>query len=345
MLSLFQEHAFIDPTDRILGSGNFKVQVSGPCSGYEGMAVIAVFLAGYLWVFRRSLRFPNAILLFPAAMGVVWLLNAMRIALLVAIGANISPEIALGGFHSQFGWICILTVAMAILLLGPKVAFISNSPREQRSTPIIQNGADDSFLFLAPFIAMTAANILIGAFAPHEQSLYPIKVLMVAAALAIGWRAYASRWESPSLLAVSVGAVIGVLWVATDPVNTSPLGAWIAGLTLWQFALWMIARAMGSIILVPIAEELAFRGCLYRMIISLRFENVAFSAFSWLALIVSSAAFAMLHERWMAAFCAGLIYALLMLRQGRLSDAIAAHMASNAVIVVWAVVMQQWSLL
>jgi CAAX prenyl protease-like protein len=81
------------------------------------------------------------------------------------------------------------------------------------------------------------------------------------------------------------------------------------------------------------------------MIISPRFENVAFSTFSWLALIVSSAAFAMLHERWLAAFFAGLIYALLMLRRGRLSDAIAAHMASNAVIIAWAVVAQQWSLL
>jgi membrane protease YdiL (CAAX protease family) len=53
----------------------------------------------------------------------------------------------------------------------------------------------------------------------------------------------------------------------------------------------------------------------------------------------------MLHERWLAAFFAGLIYALLMLRRGRLSDAIAAHMASNAVIIAWAVVAQQWSLL
>jgi len=345
ILSLFQEHAFIDPSARILGAGNFKVQVSGPCSGYEGMAIIAAFLAGYLWIFRRSLRFPNAILLFPAAMGVIWLLNAMRIALLVAIGANISPEIALGGFHSQFGWICILAVAIAILLLGPKLAFISKSSREPPSKPLVQSGTDDAVLFLAPFIAMTAANILIGAFAPHEQSLYPIKVLMVAAAIAIGWRAYASRWESPSLLSVSVGALIGVLWIGTDPSKTSPLGDWIAGLTLWQFVMWMTARALGSIILVPIAEELAFRGCLYRMIISPRFENVAFSTFSWLALIVSSAAFAMLHERWLAAFCAGLIYALLMLRRGRLSDAIAAHMASNAVIIVWAVSAQQWSLL
>jgi len=81
------------------------------------------------------------------------------------------------------------------------------------------------------------------------------------------------------------------------------------------------------------------------MIISRRFELVGFSVFSWMALIISSAAFGLLHGRWLAAFCAGLIYALLMLRQGRLSDAIAAHMTSNAVIIFWAVWAQQWSLL
>jgi membrane protease YdiL (CAAX protease family) len=53
----------------------------------------------------------------------------------------------------------------------------------------------------------------------------------------------------------------------------------------------------------------------------------------------------MLHERWLAAFYAGLIYAFLMLRRGRLSDAIAEHKASNAVIIAWAVAAQQWSLL
>jgi CAAX prenyl protease-like protein len=64
-----------------------------------------------------------------------------------------------------------------------------------------------------------------------------------------------------------------------------------------------------------------------------------------LALAGSSLAFGMMHQRWIAATLAGAIYALLMYRTNRLSDAIVAHAASNALIVLWAIAAQQWSLL
>ena len=53
--------------------------------------------------------------------------------------------------------------------------------------------------------------------------------------------------------------------------------------------------------LVPIAEELAFRGFLYRWLISRKFETVPFGQFSLIALFASSLLFGMLHERWLAA--------------------------------------------
>jgi membrane protease YdiL (CAAX protease family) len=46
-----------------------------------------------------------------------------------------------------------------------------------------------------------------------------------------------------------------------------------------------------------------------------------------------------------AAALAGAVYAVLLYRTNKLSDPIAAHMASNAVIVFWAIAAQQWSLL
>ena len=64
-----------------------------------------------------------------------------------------------------------------------------------------------------------------------------------------------------------------------------------------------------------------------------------------LAFIGLTVALGLMHERWLAACLAGAIYALLMYRTKRLSDPIAAHMASNAVISVWAIAAQQWSLL
>lgn len=144
-----------------------------------------------------------------------------------------------------------------------------------------------------------------------------------------------------------IGLVVGAVWIATDP-NLgveSPLGPWLASLPLWLAAIWLALRAVGSIALVPIAEELAFRGYLARALVSRKFEQVGFGEFRWLAFVASSLAFGLVHQRWVAACLAGAVYALLMYRTKRLSDAIAAHAASNAAILIWAMAAQQWSLL
>ena len=53
------------------------------CSGYEGIGLIWAFLTAYLVLFRRRLRFPRALLLFPIGTLVMWLANGVRIAALV----------------------------------------------------------------------------------------------------------------------------------------------------------------------------------------------------------------------------------------------------------------------
>jgi exosortase E/protease (VPEID-CTERM system) len=338
----------MDPASRILGVDQFKVQVFGPCSGYEGLAVTAVFIAGYMWVFQRSLRFPNALVLFPAAMAIIWLLNALRIALLVMIGANVSPEIALGGFHSQFGWVCFLLVAISILVGSQRISFVSRSASENLQTSNVTGRETDyTLLFLAPFIALTASHIFARLFAPHDYVLYPLKVAAIATVIWIGRKAYLPLLRTPSVSAACWGTVIGVVWIATDSGvgSSADLERWIGGLSPVAFSIWLAFRAFGSICLVPVAEELAFRGYLYRTIISSKFEQISFASFSWTALLISSAAFGAMHTRWLAAAIAGVAYALLMIRRGRLSDAIAAHAASNCVVIGWAVFTQQWSLL
>ena len=114
---------------------------------------------------------------------------------------------------------------------------------------------------------------------------------------------------------------------------------------VWLAALWLGIRAIGSIVMVPIAEELAFRGLLHRWLISRRFETVEFAQFTWLAFIASSLLFGLMHQRWIEGALAGAVFALLMYRSGRLSDPMAAHMTANAVIVVWAIAARNWSLL
>jgi len=81
----------------------------------------------------------------------------------------------------------------------------------------------------------------------------------------------------------------------------------------------------GAVITVPLAEEMAFRGFLLRRLASSDFEAVSWRRFSWLPFLISSAAFGLLHgERWLAGTVAGMIYALVMIRRGRIGEAVAA---------------------
>ena len=349
ILTLYEPSALLDSANRTLAVGSFRVQVFGACSGYEGVALIAAFLPVYMWVFRHDLRFPNVLLLFPMALATIWIVNALRIALLVSIGAHVSPEIAVQGFHSQGGWIGFLVVTLSCIAVSRKVPVFAAQPLRNASRPpaATSSGGQATLKYLAPFMALVAASILASAFAPHDQWLYAVKVAAIGAALWWFRGAYLPLLSGASFSSVGIGLAVGALWIATDPGRgiETPLGVWLASLPLWLAAIWLGLRAFGSIALVPVAEELAFRGYLARALVSTRFESVGFGEFRLLAFIGSSLAFGLMHQRWLAAFLAGAVYALLMYRTKRLSDAIAAHVASNAAIMVWAVAAQQWSLL
>ena len=154
---------------------------------------------------------------------------------------------------------------------------------------------------------------------------------------------------SGAQVALVAGLIVGALWMLRLPPAATAASVCVA---VWLYALppaaaaaWVVLRAFGSIILVPMAEELAFRGYLHRALIARRVETVAQGQFTWLAFTVSTVLFGLIHQRWLAAMLAGAAYAILMYRTGRLADPIAAHMASNAAIVFWAVAAGQWSLL
>ncbi|WP_072396627.1 exosortase E/protease, VPEID-CTERM system [Hyphomicrobium sp. CS1GBMeth3] len=349
-LTLYEPNVLLDSEHHILEVNDFRVEIFAPCSGYEGIALILAFLSIYTWVFRRELRFPNALLLFPIGIAAIWILNAARIAVLVSIGGHISPAIALEGFHSQGGWIAFLIVTLTVIWVSRSASFFTATavPIASPVAAASENtGARITLEYLAPFLALMAASVIASAFAPHEEGLYAIKVAAIAIALWWFRDAYVSMVTNVSPLSIAAGVGIGIAWIATDPVQgtDTALGAWITSLPVWLAGVWLALRVVGGAVLVPVAEELAFRGFLSRALISTRFETVGIGEFRLLAFVGSSLAFGLMHERWVAACLAGAVYALLMYRTKRLSDPIAAHMASNAMIIIWAVATRQWSLL
>jgi exosortase E/protease (VPEID-CTERM system) len=228
-LTLYEPNVLLDNEHRILGVGNFKVQVFGACSGYEGVALIVAFLPIYIWVFRRDLRFPNVLLLLPIGIAAIWVLNALRIAVLVSIGSHVSPAVAVQGFHSEAGWISFLVVTLSSIAVSRKYPSLPRSRSQAARCRAETSGAQASSALL-PFMSLMAASILASAFTPHDQWLYAVKVAAIGAALWWFRGAYLPLVSGASLSSVAIGLVVGVVWIATDPGKglDQPLGPWLA---------------------------------------------------------------------------------------------------------------------
>ncbi|MEO1250896.1 MAG: exosortase E/protease, VPEID-CTERM system [Pseudomonadota bacterium] len=346
-LSLVTDDVISRPAERILGTGDFKVNIAAACSGYEGVGLVLTFLAIYLWVFRKELKFPNAWALLPIGVAAIWTLNSVRIAALILIGEHVSQDVALTGFHSQAGWMMFLIVTIALMLAAHQLSFLRRDDAASRAPAEPSPAYRQALALLAPFLALTSAGILAAAFSAGGEWTYLIRVAAVGAAIvwvapylrALDWRA----GLEPAMLGLLVGAV----WIVTDPARggEDALGAWLAGMPAGLAALWLFLRVIGTVALVPIAEEFAFRGYLHRKLIADQFETVAEGAFAWKAFLVTSVLFGVLHERWLSAMIAGAVFAIALYRSGKLSGAVVAHMTANAVIAAWAIAAGQWSLL
>jgi len=100
----------------------------------------------------------------------------------------------------------------------------------------------------------------------------------------------------------------------------------------------------GAVVTVPIAEELFFRGYLLRKLVSVDFESVDPRHFTWMSFLLSSILFGLLHQNWIGGILAGLAFAMVQYRRGRLTDAIVAHSACNALVAAYVIATSSWGL-
>ena len=163
------------PATRTIGSQKFNVEIATGCSGLEGMGLMLVFSVLWLWFFRSDYKFPRALLLIPIGMSAMFLLNAIRISVLILIGNAGASTVALGGFHSQAGWIAFNCVALAIASVTHRIPWLSST-----QTPVVVHerlSEVPAAPFVVPFMAILAAAMLSRAASGTFEWLYPCEVV------------------------------------------------------------------------------------------------------------------------------------------------------------------------
>ena len=210
-----------------------------------------------------------------------------------------------------------------------------------------------------PFAAFMLLLILRGALPADgfggldPRWVYGVAVLVVGALLAYFWREYgelvAQTWPSVSeaALAVGVGMVVFALWIHLDAAWMtigSPSASFLPldpqGQLIWPL---VMVRWIGAALIVPVTEELFWRSFLMRWIQNPQFESVLPQRVALKAIVLSTFVFVLAHTLWLAAALAGLAYALLYVRTGKLWVPVIAHAVTNAALGVWVVRTGQWA--
>lgn len=215
---------------------------------------------------------------------------------------------------------------------------------------------------LTPYVVPFAAFILFLAPAPllknlgdafwlqyPEHWLYPLQTLTCALLLWHYWREYELHRLARLFFTVAVAVVVFLVWIA--PQAFLGFEARTVGFNPEVFdensaAYWatICLRFLRLVIVVPLVEEIFWRGFLLRYLINEKFAEVPFGTFSWFSFGAVTIAFTLAHSSadWVAAAICGMLFNLVAYHTRSLTSCILAHALTNLLLGLWILTTKQW---
>ena len=169
----------------------------------------------------------------------------------------------------------------------------------------------------------------------------------------IPWRP--SRPPSRPWMSLGIGVVVFAVWIMPDVLWPQYRAHWLFQNSLTGEAassipghersslLLLLFRVFGSVVLVPIVEELFWRGWLIRYIVNPDFQSVRIGTYTPLAFWLTAVLFASEHGPfWDVGLVAGILYNWWAGQTGKLADCILAHAVTNGCLAVYVLGFGQW---
>ena len=185
--------------------------------------------------------------------------------------------------------------------------------------------------------------------ASPEYWIYPAETLVCGAVLGWFWREYDLAAPRKVWFALATGLAVFAVWIAPQQFfgfapRLTGFDPEIFGTPSAAYWATVIFRFLRLVVVVPLVEEIFWRGFLLRYLIDERFTAVAIGTFSWLSFIVVTLVFGFSHSRadWVAAAICGALYNLVAYRTRSLASCIVAHAVTNCLLGVWVMQTRQW---
>ena len=185
--------------------------------------------------------------------------------------------------------------------------------------------------------------------ASPEFWIFPLQTLLCGTLVIYFRREYQFPPLRRPVFTLGLGLLVFLIWIA--PQQFFRFEPRLVGFNPDVFAgssaqYWttVALRFLRLVIVVPLVEEIFWRGFLLRFLIAERFDTVPFGTFSWPSFGVVTTAFGLSHlmADWPAAFLTGALYNFIAYRTKSLTSCALAHGATNLALGLWIMATKQW---
>ncbi len=258
-------------------------------------------------------------------------------------------------------------------MIKPTQSSVSPTPENRR--PLLE---EHRWLV---FVLPIAVYMLVGSIEPSPGSsggslpgltipysayplIYTLKIALTLVAMALVLPGYREFRRPPSLLAIVIGAVGVVVWVALCQLSDrtgltemlvrlpgygqrsafDPLGQ-LAAAPAWAWT-FLAIRFFGLVLVVPVIEEFFLRGFLMRLVVDQDWWKVPFGKVNTAAVAVSIIVPVLTHQpgEFLAAAAWFGMITWLMVRTRNPWDCVLAHAVTNLLLGIYVVTQHQWAL-
>ena len=210
--------------------------------------------------------------------------------------------------------------------------------------------------YVAPFAAFLAF-LALGKYAPlGDEWMYPLRLLVVTGVVIAFSRGVLDFRVKSALGSSLLGVAVFVIWIAPDVLWPAYRSHWLftnsitgeavssAPDALRSNLFFIVFRTIGCVLLVPVIEELFWRGWLARWIIDGDdFRRVALGSYTAASFWIGSLLFASEHgPYWEVGLVAGVAYNWWMIRTKSLADCILAHAITNGCLSAYVLATGRW---
>jgi len=229
--------------------------------------------------------------------------------------------------------------------LAPPVEGASNAQPNRETTA----------RYIVPFVVFLAF-LAVQNVAPLPARVdFPLRVAVLAAVLLIYSRPVIQLKPRYFLSSLALGLAVFVIWIAPDLLIPHYRASWLFQNALTGVArgsldpslqhdpLVLTFRVLRAVVIVPIVEELFWRGWLMRWLINPDFRKVPIGTYAPISFWITALMFASEHgPYWDVGLVAGILYNWWAIRTKSLADCILAHAVTNGILCAWVILAGHW---